>query len=1192
MTLISDLIDIPDQVQEGDFVLKLTQGVDPAQAKRTVEQYVVTPQLVDAFKEALDLIEAGVSRASSQASYLHGSFGSGKSHFMAVLHLLLQRDPHARSIPELQDAIKKWDEKVGEKRFLLVPLHFLTAKSMDATILGGYVNHVLQAHPDAPVPAVFIGDEILEDELPGMRRHLGEDRFVEELNSAAGGDDDGWGEFGTEWTTARIDETLAGNDPGSRHELAAAYIGAFRQATLAEARAVGEGFIGLDDGLSAISVHAHSLGYDGVVLFLDELILWLASNIGNLDFVQRESQKLTKLVEAENAHRPAPIISFVARQRDLREFVGDQVAGSELRSLGDILELEQGRFGTITLEDRNLPVIANKRILTPKNEDARVQLRAAVDDALAGRDDIRRRLLPSDEDASLFRLVYPFSPAAIHALIAVSEALQRERTALKVMVQLLVDHRDDLELGEFVPVGDLWDVVAERDEPFSSELKEAFNTAKSLYRTKLRPMLLTEHGLTEDTSSDDPRWKAFQGDDRIVKTVLLAALVGKVEAFRNLDAARLVALNWGSVTSPIPHQETTVLASKLRNWNAQVGELKVSDDPANPTVSITLVSIDTDEIIRKATEAFDNLGVRRAVIRGLIDGLLDNRLKDQLFANITHEWRGTDRSFEVIFGNIRNTTELPDSQLQAVGDTPRIVIDFPFDEGGRGPEDDLERLDRFVESHNATATVCWIPSFFSAEGIKRLRTYTALTELLKTDQRYEQHTSHLSVSQRQQAKPILNSQRDVLRQQLQNALLAAYGVVDDSNNPLIDTSLSLREHFRALDPALDIRPSTQADMAGALGEICNQVLASQYPEHPRFDEKVTPAKRRTTWEEIERALGERDHRITVESKNRSALRTVANALELGTMHESHFVLGTNWKMRLDRYLNEAFAKGEHLTVGELRALIDEDGDSRRGMPNEIADLVIRTVAAQTDHAIVRLGVPVEADGGSALPGDANLVKQQLPDEQSWTSATERAAAIFGITASPMVSAPEVARFASLVKERANTASSATAGLVPRLEQAYQHVGAEDQGARLRTARASRELLAALQAAEGPQAVVHALAAAEIPTSEAAMAKSISTAPSVAEALGDTNWDLLGQGGAAIMAPLRSLLEMDELAQAFDPERRKLEADATKTRVTPKTTGHRHVITNPAELDAAVEQMRTAVEDGDRIELSWRRLTDE
>ena len=44
----------------------------------------------------------------------------------------------------------------------------------------------------------------------------------------------------------------------------------------------------------------------------------------------------------------------------------------------------------------------------------------------------------------MFKQVYPFSPALIQALVAVSSTLQRERTALKIMLQLLVNRRETL----------------------------------------------------------------------------------------------------------------------------------------------------------------------------------------------------------------------------------------------------------------------------------------------------------------------------------------------------------------------------------------------------------------------------------------------------------------------------------------------------------------------------------------------------------------------------------------------------------------------------------------------------------------------------------------------------------------------------------------------------------------------------
>jgi hypothetical protein len=112
MTYLKDLIDIRDHVGRGDFVLRLSEGVtDPV---GTVKHYQVTPPLVKNFDEALGLIKGSLTgpngRTSSKAAYLHGSFGSGKSHFMAILYLLMHGDANARSIPELAEVITKHND--------------------------------------------------------------------------------------------------------------------------------------------------------------------------------------------------------------------------------------------------------------------------------------------------------------------------------------------------------------------------------------------------------------------------------------------------------------------------------------------------------------------------------------------------------------------------------------------------------------------------------------------------------------------------------------------------------------------------------------------------------------------------------------------------------------------------------------------------------------------------------------------------------------------------------------------------------------------------------------------------------------------------------------------------------------------------------------------------------------------------
>src|SRR5687767_5960768 len=86
-TRIHDLLALPEAVRKGDFVQDLTGGI--ADPEKTVRDYAITPKIVQTFRHALSIINSALRDGRSQAAYLHGSFGSGKSHFMALLDLML-----------------------------------------------------------------------------------------------------------------------------------------------------------------------------------------------------------------------------------------------------------------------------------------------------------------------------------------------------------------------------------------------------------------------------------------------------------------------------------------------------------------------------------------------------------------------------------------------------------------------------------------------------------------------------------------------------------------------------------------------------------------------------------------------------------------------------------------------------------------------------------------------------------------------------------------------------------------------------------------------------------------------------------------------------------------------------------------------------------------------------------------------
>src|SRR6516164_1985164 len=269
--LISDIIDVPERVRKGDFVLNLSKGV--TEPEKTLDQYVVTPQLAACFEDALGFIKSSVDAANSKACYLHGSFGSGKSHFMAVLHLLLEHNTAVRS-KEYLDKVCAKNTWVEGKKFLLIPYHMIGARNMESAILGGYVDHVMQIQPTPPLPGVYLADEIFKN-AQQHRQRLGDDKFFAQLNrsnqtqhpaakketqhagAAPQEKRSGWGKLAKGWDAARFEAALEA-PPASeeRSRLVGDLVQFIFPAFRGIAQGKDEAYVDLDAGLSIISAHA------------------------------------------------------------------------------------------------------------------------------------------------------------------------------------------------------------------------------------------------------------------------------------------------------------------------------------------------------------------------------------------------------------------------------------------------------------------------------------------------------------------------------------------------------------------------------------------------------------------------------------------------------------------------------------------------------------------------------------------------------------------------------------------------------------------------------------------------------------------------------------------------------------------------------------------------------------------------
>ena len=1135
MTLLKDLIDIPEQVHRGDFVLKLAEDV--ARPDVVLDDYVVTDELVKCFDSALGFVRNAIQNRSSKATYLHGSFGSGKSHFMAVLHLILSGNARARAIPELASVIKKHNDWMAGKKFLLVPYHMLGAHDMESGVLGNYVTFMSRTHPDAPVPPVYMSATIIED-AKNERTNYGDEPFFRRLNACVGGQ---WGDLEARWDADSFDAAADASPQSESHlRLVSDLLKTVAKSHVAVISSRGGNFVRFDIGLTYISQHAEKLGYDAVLLFLDELILWLSENSADVAFVKREAAKLTSLVEAQATDRPIPLISFVARQRDLRKLIGEGVPGAEKLNFGDSLDFQQGRFETITLEDRNLPAIAERRVLRCRDENARKELDAAFEKTAKVRESVMNTLLTSDGSSEMFRKVYPFSPALVKTLVAVSSVLQRERTALKLMLQLLVNQRETLEVGDLVPVGDLFDVVSQGDEAFSPEMQIHFQNAQQLYDRKLLPILEKTHGNRDalmKLPTDDPKRMAFRNDDRLVKTLLLSALVPEVESLRGLTPERLAALNHGTIRTPIPGREGQEVLRRLRHWAGTVGEIRIGEE-ANPTISVQLSGVDTEGIIKQA-EREDNQGNRVRRVRQMLFDQLGIEGEGEFEQYHEFMWRNTKRTCTVLFKNIR---ELPEASFENDDENAwKIVIDFPFDEPGHGPRSDIAQLQKFSQSHPAGAkTLCWLPQFFSEDARKDLGRLVILEHILKGE-RFSQYASELSPQDRQAAKSLMDNQRSILRTRVQNHLDAAYGLESISPGSLDTThELEPSEQFTSLRNGFDPQPPVAANLGDAMAHLLDQALAHEYPGAPQFGDEVKTSNLKKVQAVVDDAIDSPQERALVDKSLRPLVRALANPLLLGDLghDKQYFVIGQHWRRH---FLQKHDSGNPHIPVSSLRRWIDQP--HAMGLPKEAENLIIMTFAAQTNRSFFRHGGPWDVTL-SNIPDDCELRETALPTQTQWDVAQDRALAIFHYSGSPLRSANSVMALATAIKKRASDCRTDVAAYRKQLVERLGKLGlSADTSDRAVTAAASSRLVERLsEATESNAAAI--LADAEIKTTEAAMSEALSQSSKLLGTLAATNWEifdaLAGLGAPhckraeAILASMREVIRSDEHVVALGP----------------------------------------------------------
>jgi hypothetical protein len=1147
---LRELLDIPREAAKTSFVVKLTDAVEHADV--LMGQYAVTPSIVNALDHALDLVRVAVRDRISRATYVHGSFGSGKSHFMAAVSLLLGDHPTAWSVPEIHPLRVKhaW---VAETKLLRLHLHMTGADSLEAQLFRAYLDAVRASHPRAPVPALFADHELFAN-ADALRAQVGDATFFAKLQGSDA-ESDGWGthEGDDRWDAARFERVRTGDHEKDRAALFDALVRSWFPAFTAQTQR----WVDADRGFAVLSRHAAELGYHGVVVFFDELILWLTHLAADRNRLNSEVVKLAKLVEAQDLRRPIPLVGFAARQRDIAEMVGHQFVGGDAQLLTDTLKFWEGRLETIKLEDRNLPAIIRKRVVRPRDEAARQRLDQGFQELL-------RKLTPQEKstllgelgDEKALRDLHPFSPALVEALVAMSGFLQRDRTALKILLELLLEHLEDYQFGRIVPVGDLFDVLAGGEEPMDGTMRARWQAAKRLYQSELLPVIQTRHDTARpercqrmrdehrpEIGCSNCRESACRADNRLLKTLLLAALVPEVPVLRNLTVSRLVQLNHGTLREVIPGTAGQQATARLRQYAGDVGKLRVGEE-GDPRLSIAIDGVDIKPILDGARN-YDTQGARKAMLRELLFRALGFERHEGSPVDLEVTWRGFTRNGQVYYGNVREM----DRAHFAVphGYDFRVVIDFPFDDPARTPQEDERHVIALRDKGLEATTVVWLPSFFSDRLQRELGELVVLDRVSAPENRAK-HLQHLREEDRRAAELEMESLQSQKRNRVLSALDMAYGLrTRDAES--IDESRRVDRNFHVLVPDARVTIPTETKLSSALASVVRNLLEARYPRHPDFDHDASISRRR-----LEEAL-KRVQEVSLADNQRVAFdRGEAKPFEIAQRMGFLHVNESSATVRIDRAQeieNRLRDRGiESPTVAQVRAAFDPE--NLAGMTPELADFCALAFAALQGRELFRDDRAVaDAPTLGKVADELTLVRPRLPDTAAWNRALALLGTVFGLPREGLrtCSGRSLRKLADECAKRRATAVKDGADRVATALARWETLGAAPGTPRRETAESAATLVRLL-GTHDPLALVEVLAGFAPKSSEAALEKHFTHAPAVLAVL-EKNYFLHGlealrgvttHEASALAEEVRQTLAHDELNA---PLARKIEDQALR-----------------------------------------------
>jgi hypothetical protein len=866
---IRDIYALPAEVPP--CIVKIQDFDDPAVLQENVRDYVLSENVAAEMKRLVDrIVSSCVRHEAGTGHYLHGSFGSGKSHFMAILGLILQNNAAVwrKDHPIVAEIKARHNQWLAQHPILVIPVYMLGQDSLQMACYNA-ANARLQAL-DKPASEFSDAGKVIASFRAEADRYgdMVYDKFAESKNISR----------------QRFDKMASGSQ--EEQDDLARYILEYRAPSRSEQKQLYPDKF--SDGIAALSRHAKAQGFAGIVFMIDELILYLTGKSGQ-DY-QKEFNDLVALTDNSALDRDIPVWVIVAQQRNIADTVPEDASEKHVR---EAMEHHKDRFPETTrLADRELVPIIEERVLRVRNgmEKERERIIAKTFDDLHPE---TRDILLHDLTQEDFERVYPFHPALIRTLIDVSARLSRERTAIRLLYELLITRHPNLPVGALVPYASLFDVVFQPDSLYSGSRSEELEAVRDTYYQRLEPLLDDAYG-NEPARADRARV--------LLKTILLCGLS---KSMRNdITVSRILHLNYQDLRGRTSFGSNQMIANILSDLSNRSELIHFHPNPQNPAGATAHIEIASgvqlsDVLKRVSATQWQRIERFNELMRDLLGG---KPIHNGVLTNYKHTWRGTERPARVQFTNV---AELSTNNIRLDNnDEFSLYIDYPFNVSEAfSRADDRKTIQRARSDLPQLPIGFWLPGEFTADDLRDLDEYAKMVEI---ETRPDQYLAEYGRTQRDELLSKIIGQKRTKSQTLRSRLLQLYKGDDARVDFLIP----------AITPSLDA-----TKLEDVLKRIGDAVFDHLYPHHPRF---VTTLNQRALHSLLEGFLvpaASGSGSVPRSNDLDGILRRLGQPLELAEEGANNWVLRrqSRYLTRLDELAAGKRVEADKITAGLAQA---------------------------------------------------------------------------------------------------------------------------------------------------------------------------------------------------------------------------------------------------------------------------------